>query len=170
MNSVYAGTFVTLSLPVGAPLAAGDYTVPVELNDETTDTSASIDEAGITITEADESAVTISATASVELQPDTDDPAFANVTVSITNDGAPVPTAEVLLDVMLDGEPLETFALAAAAAIPQGESTVTQRYIPPTGWESGAWSFVVRINVIDPATGAATSVAVIGDIPTFDID
>jgi hypothetical protein len=169
MNSVYAGTTVTLSVPVGVPLEAGDYTVSVELEDAENGAIDALDEATVSVTAGDETAAQFIVTATVTLQPDADDPAYADVSVTVTNDGQPIPTAEVLLDVILDGEPLETFPLAAAVPLPQGDSVVSQRYIPPSGWESGTWSFVVRVNVIDPATTASTNVATIDDIPAIEV-
>ncbi len=169
MQSVYAGMSVALSVPVGVPLTAGDYTVSVELEDEETGTSASIDEATVTVSAEEEAAAQFVVTATVDLMPDADDPAYADVNVAISNDGAPVATAEVLLDVILDGELVETFPLAASVPLPQGESAVAQRYIPPTGWEAGTWSFVVHVNAIDPASGTSSSIAVIDDIPEFEV-
>jgi hypothetical protein len=108
-------------------------------------------------------------TGEVALGPDANNPAFATVDVAIQNQGEPVTNAEVLLDVMKDGELVETFPLAPSLALPQGATEVSQRYIPPTGWEDGSWTFVLRLNVVDASTNAATTVATLDSIPAIEV-
>jgi hypothetical protein len=100
----------------------------------------------------------------VALAPDTANPAFADVALTVTNPGEPVANAEVILDVARDGEPVETFPLGPGFSLPQGETVLTQRYVPPTGWEDGTWSFTVRVNAVDPSTGTSTTIATLDSI------
>jgi hypothetical protein len=169
MGSVYAGTTVPLVVGLTGNLPDGDYTLSIALRDEATGSTAALDGVPITIDAASSAPAQFSMTAEVTLSPDTSNPAFANVNVTIDNQGNPAGQAEVLLDVLKDGELIETFALAASLALPQGTTNVTQRYIPPTGWEAGTWSFVLRLNVIDESTNVATTVVTLDSLPAIDV-
>lgn len=169
MGSVYAGTTVPLVVGLTSELPEGEYSMSVTLEDEATGATASIENAPVALDASGAGAAQFEMTATVTLGPDAENPAFANVEVTIENQGNPVGRAEVLLDVLKDGELVETFPLAASLALPQGTTNVSQRYIPPTGWESGTWSFVLRLNVIDESTNVATTVATLDSLPAFDI-
>jgi hypothetical protein len=169
MGSVYAGFTVPLSVSLITQIPDGDYTLSGELKDEESEVTVVIEDATLAITSEAQAPAQFEMTADVALAPDAANPAYAEVTVTISNQGTPVTSSEVLLDVMHDGEVVETFALAPAIALPQGETVVSQRYIPPTGWEPGSWSFVVRLNVIDTATGSSTNVAVLDTIPAVEV-
>ena len=168
MGSVYAGTTTPLSVGVTTAIPDGDYELSVNLSDEKTGVTASMDETAFSYssTAVPEQFVI---TAGVELSPDATNPAFANVDVTVTNQGDPIGKAELLLEVRKDGELVETFPLAASLALPQGETTVSQRYIPPTGWESGEWTFSLQLNVIDESTDASTTVATLDTIPAIEV-
>ena len=169
MGSVYAGTTAPLSVGLTTTLPDGDYTLNVKLTDDATKTEASIENATITYSSAAAAPAPVTMTADVALSPDAASPAFATVNVSIQNQGQPVAKAELLLDVKKDGELVETFPLAASLALPVGTTEVSQRYIPPTGWESGEWTFELRLNVIDESTNAATTVATLDTIPAIQV-
>jgi hypothetical protein len=164
MGSVYAGFTVPLSVPLTTPLPEGDYTVSAELVDEQSGVSASVAEAAVAIVSAAELAAQVTVDGTVTLAPDADNPAFADVALTVTNPGEPIANAEVILDVALDGEPVETFPLGPAFSLPQGETAVTQRYVPPTGWEDGTWTFTVRVNAVDASTGTATTIATLDSL------
>lgn len=169
MGSVYAGISVPLSVSLVAQIPDGDYTLSGELTDKETGATASIENGAIAISSEQEAPAQFGITADISLAPDAANPAYADAAVTITNQGAPVANAEVLLDVMRNGEMVETFALAPSIALPQGETVVSQRYIPPAGWEAGSWSFLIRLNVIDPASGSSTNVAVLDTIPAVEV-
>jgi hypothetical protein len=164
MGSVYAGLTVPLSVALTTPLPEGDYTVEVALTDEPSGVSASLEGAAITIVSAEELAAQVRIEGTVTLAPDPANPAFADVALTVTNPGEPIANAEVILDVARDGEPVETFPLGPAFSLPQGETVVTQRYVPPTGWEDGTWTFTVRVNAVDPSTGTATTIATLDSL------
>jgi hypothetical protein len=169
MGSVYAGTTAPLSVALTTTIPDGDYTMSVDLADKETKAKAAIDEQTIAITAEDAAPAQFALTGEVTLAPDAKNPTFANVAVTVTNQGEPVANAEVLLNVMKDGELVETFPLAPSLALPQGATDVTQRYIPPTGFEDGTWTFSLRLNVVDASTNAATTVATLDSIPAIEI-
>ena len=115
------------------------------------------------------SASEVSIAGETTLLPDVADPAYAELSLTITNDGEPAPSAAVVLDVLRDGELVESFPLVSSLSLPQGSTEITQRYIPPTGFEPGEWSFVVHVDIIDPATGAATTVATLDTMPPIRV-
>jgi hypothetical protein len=134
--------------------------------DEATGVTASIAESTITITEAEEEAARFTMTGNVTLAPDTSDPAFAEVTAEITNTGETVEGAELVLDVSRDGELVESYPVVSSLNLPQDTATsVSQRYVPVTGWEPGLWSFVLRVNVVDG--GTAVTVATVDTVPAI---
>jgi hypothetical protein len=86
----------------------------------------------------------------------------------ITN-GEAEAIGELELDVLRDGELVETFSLGRSISLPTGDTTIANRYIPPTGFASGEWTFVLRLNVVNPTTGATTTVLTLTDLLTLPI-
>ncbi len=170
MGSVYAGTTVPLSVGLRTTLPEGEYKLSVELKDEATGTSAKLQNAAIAIASAEQATSQFVLTGDVKLAPDAAKPVYADVSAEITNNGDPVNDAEVLLDVTKDGKVVETFPLVPTIVLPQGTTDVSQRYVPPTGWESGSWSFVLRLNVVDSSTNASTNVATLDTIPAINVN
>jgi hypothetical protein len=170
MGSVYAGTTAPLSVRLGKEIPAGSYSIAVTLTDEATGTNAALDGAAVELAPDDAPSVVLSMEAAVTLSPDASAPAFADVSATITNDGETVTGAQVLLDVIRDGEAVETFTLDPGLTLENGVTEVSQRYVPPTGWEAGTWEFVVRLAVTDPATGATTTVVTVDTIPPVEIE
>lgn len=166
MGSVYAGTTAPMAVGIPPSVAAGDYALEVKVTDEATSTSTQISDETVAITDVDEAPAQFAMTGSVTLAPDAKSPAFADVAAEITNAGDAVDGAEVVLEVSKDGKIVETYPIVPTLSLPQGTSTnVSQRYVPVTGWEPGLWSFVLRVNIVDPSTGAASTVATVDTIP-----
>jgi hypothetical protein len=168
MGSVYAGTTAPMSVGIPSSVAEGEYSLTVDVMDDATGVAASIGDTTIAVVASDETPVQFTMTGTVALAPDASKPAFADVSAEITNVGDPVDAAEVVLEVTRDGEVVETYPLVPSLSLPGGTATnVSQRYVPLSGWEPGLWSFVLRVNVVDPATGAATTVATVDTIPAI---
>lgn len=166
MGSVYAGTTAPLSVSVPSSVPVGDYVLSVDLTDDETGTTASIADANVAVIQTEEEDVQFTMTGEVTLAPDANNPAFADVTAEITNAGETVEGAEVVLDVSRDGELVESYPVVPSLDLPQDTATsVSQRYVPVTGWEPGLWSFVLRVNVVD--SGAAVTVATVDTIPAI---
>lgn len=169
MGSVYAGTTAPLSVSVPSSVPTGDYTLSVDLTDAETGAAASIADSTIAITETEEQTSQFTVVGAVTLAPDANNPAFADVAAEITNAGEPVEGAEVVLEVSRDGELVESYPLVPLLDLPQDTATsVSQRYVPVTGWEPGLWSFVLRVNIVDG--GASTTVATVDTIPAIMVE
>lgn len=169
MGSVYAGTTAPLSLRLGPDVPAGTYTVRIHLTDDATGTTASLDGDAVDLMPADAPSVALSLDATVAMSPDVSNPVFAQIDTSITNDGPAIPDAQILVDVARNGEIVETFVLDPGLTLQPGVTTVSQRYVAPTGWTAGTWSFEVRLVLIDPVSGATTSVATVSTDPPIEI-
>jgi hypothetical protein len=143
--------------------APGDYVVSIELADAATGASATQEAVPVTMAEAEAAPVTFGF--GVSVTPDGDPVRYADVTVSISNGGSAIPTATVRLHVMHDGEEVEVYPLSTNQAIPAGDSTINQRYIPADDWLPGIYTFAVEIVVVDSATGTETA---IGTVPSDD--
>lgn len=168
MGSVYAGIETTLAIPLQADIPVGDYTLDLQLQDPETSVGAELLGHQLAITEVDDSPEIWAMDATVALAPDLTAPVYADIETVITNNG-PVTNVEVELDVIRDGELVETFSLAPSLSVATGTTPYVQRYVPPTGFEAGTWTFVLRLNVVDGSTGSVTTVLTIDDIPPVDV-
>lgn len=158
MGSVYAHSETLLQFVLQQPLAAGAYTIDLRLSDKDTKTEASV--TGLAF-EAKAPATPIQTTilfqdVAIVAGPDAAAPQFATVTATILNNGQPLPNARLSITALKDGAEVETFQLLPSVSLATGATPVQQRYIPGSGFTKGTWSFVLTLETIDPATGAAT--------------
>jgi hypothetical protein len=85
---------------------------------------------------------------------------FAQVSLTLSNTGAPVPGGELRLDVFKDGEQVGSQVLGTSLTLQNGDTAVEQPYIPESGtWESGTYTFSVTLTATDPTTGTETTIA-----------
>jgi hypothetical protein len=169
MDSVYAGTSTMLEIGLGMPFDAGTYQVSVDLADSNRGGSASLANAPLNVVAtSDAAAVQISdlqvvaAGSGTAIQ-------FADVTVALDNAGVPVPSATVILHVERDGTLVEDYALSTNAAIEPGVSELRARYLPLSGWQAGSYTFSIRIESTDPATGQTVVLASSAEPVTLDV-
>jgi hypothetical protein len=168
LNTIYAGITTMIAVPLVAGFASGDYLISLNLTDGDAGVSAGFDAVPLTITALDEAAAQWSAEATIDALPDAAAPVYLEVSAVITN-GEAEAIGELELDVLRDGELVETFSLGRSISLPTGDTTIANRYIPPTGFASGEWTFVLRLNVVNPTTGATTTVLTLTDLLTLPI-
>lgn len=165
MGPVYAGTATTLELVVPTMLAPGDYRVSITLEDEETGARAEVSNASVAVAESAEAtppAETVSfETVTIDplTDPDSDELQAVNVGVTLNNPGEAIPSAQLTLHVMRDGELVEDFPLNSSLVVPTGSTEIQQRYVPLTGWEPGTYSFELTLEAVDPNTGQVTVLA-----------
>jgi hypothetical protein len=169
MDSVYANTSTIIEVLLPEQFAPGDYTVHGNLVDPESNFEVDIAETFVTF----ESSTTAAATPDFVLDPLTITPVgdpvqFADVAITIDNSGEPIPTGKVVLAVSKDGELVEEYVLTQNQAMPQGTSTISQRYIPMTGWESGTYTFAINVYSVDEA-GTETVIATVEVEDTIEI-
>lgn len=160
MQSVYARESTTLSLSSSQSLPAGVYSVRVNLEDPDTGVAAASEVTDLQFSGSGELAVVSPiqiTTASVVPAPAADNVQFANVDAVITNNGDPVANAQLALIAKVNGEEVERFPISQSLSLPTGETPITTRYIPATGWTSGEWTFELLLETVEP-NGAAVVV------------
>jgi len=168
LGTIYAGIATILAVPLVSGFEPGDYLISLSLSDAGSGVSAGFENAPLTIEAAEAAETTWSAEAEPRALPDAAAPVYLEINADITNTG-PAATGELELDVLHDGKLVETFSLGSSLSLSQGTTTVTNRYIPPTGFATGEWTFVLRLNVIDPSTGAETTVLTLDDLLVLNI-
>lgn len=163
MGSVYGGNSTIVQVPVPEHLPFGDYHVSLNLADEATDTSASIEDVPVTLAAPEVEEPEIFTVDSAAVTPNGDPVQYADVAAVITNNGPAIPTANVILNVMRDGKEVENYPLAENQALPQGTTDFGQRYIPVDGWESGTYTFELVISAVSGDTETVIATVEIPD-------
>lgn len=154
MGSVYGGNTSSILIPLLEQMPTGDYVLNLSLTDEASGATASIDSAEIEVPEAvDPTGVSLT---DASIDPNAADIAFANVNVTLNNGGQVIPASKVSLEVLHDGELVESFPLATNQVLLSGENALTARYIPAEMWESGTYTFRLVVSAVDPNGGQET--------------
>ncbi len=165
MDSVYAreGTDLTIGLP--GDLGDGTYGVAVELTDPESGETATLDQTGLLVAVAE-----IAPNGSSDIQfadiaivpePSADEIQFLAIDAVISNTGEPVGNAQLSLIARLDGKEVERFPLNQSLALPAGDTSVSARYIPATGWTSGTWTFEFLVETVEPSGAAIVEDSVV---------
>ncbi len=165
MGWVYGGNTTSIRVGLPAQVPAGDYVLSLELSDEVTGASDAIENAPITLEEPE---IVVEEKPSFEIDAasvtaNAEPVQYADVAAVITNNGAAIPTANVTLNVMRDGEEVESYPLAQNQALPQGTTDFSQRYIPIDGWESGTYTFELIISAVSGDTETVIATVEIPD-------
>ena len=160
MQSIYAHDKTTLS--IGFPGIAGfdSYRIRVDLQDEETgETAVATVDGLIASPEATPTPPQFSiGNPSATPGPDADQVQFATIEATLTNAGDAVGNAQLSLIASVDGAEVERFPINQSLSLPTGDTSITTRYIPATGWTPGSWTFELVLETID-ASGVAVVVA-----------
>jgi hypothetical protein len=164
MRPVYAGDETTLEIGLPPAVAAGDYTVDLELADDEKGWSAEIGDAPVTILPAageEPDPVEITG-ASVTAVPDAasgEPPQYADVAVEIANRDVDIRSSRLTLIVSRDGEVVEEVEVSGSLALVEETTTVERPYIPADGWQEGTYTFSLLLESVDPDTGVEIELA-----------
>lgn len=170
MGSIFVGHSTQLELGMNVLLPPGEYLISMELTDERSGESVSISGVAITMPEAPEEATPNPVTVqTVTVTPNADPPQFATVAVELANRGDIIPGGRLTISVSKDGEFVEDFVLADSVTLNPGITTIEQRYIPITGFESGTYTFSVKLESVDTSSGAAEVVLIQEDVATLEV-
>jgi hypothetical protein len=159
MGSVYGGNSSSVRVRLPSQLPLGDYTVSLDLSDEATGESASVNDAPVTLVAPEGGPGETFVVEQASVTPNGEPIQYADVAATITNNGADIPTANVTLVVQRDGEDVESYPLAGNQLLPSGTSEFSQRYIPVDGWQSGTWTFQLVISEV--SGGSETELATV---------
>jgi hypothetical protein len=159
LGTIYGGhaTEILIGLPAALPI--GDYTLDLSLYDATEGELLNVVELPFEVDEstvegAGSSPVSVSAATLTPL-PEPSNVQLALIDATITNSGDPIANAQLSLIVSVDGVEVERFAINQSLALPSGETTISERYLPLTGWTSGEWTFELLLESVG-ADGVAT--------------
>jgi hypothetical protein len=161
MGSVYAGDLTQIEVPIPTLLAPATYLIAITLTDEATGATASNPELALDVSAMSDASpvaalVTVD-TFTVEAVADTSGGIqLANVAVVLNNAGTAIPAVKLTMHVLNGGNVVEDYALSPSLALPSGITTIEQRYIPATGWQSGTYSFSLTVEAVDLTTGQTT--------------
>lgn len=187
MGSVYMGDTAPYELWMPTALAPGEYSVSADLEDPDTGVSDTIEDVRVTIVREATPVPVVQATPVVQAAPtptpvpepvrlqdvvieaNSDPIQFANVAFEIENTGNHVSRARVTLVAMKDGDEIERYEIDDNLPLEQGTTEVSARYIPPTGWESGTWTFSVEVHAINPNENVETLLIDDADIATIEV-
>lgn len=164
LGTIYAGHETVIYIPIPDQFPPGDYLVSLDVTDAETGASDGIASAPISIappaTPEAEPAFTVD---EASVTPNGDPVQFADVSATMVNNGSDIPTANVTLIVMRDGEKVERYPLAEGKALPQGSTGVGQRYIPVDGWQPGTWTFALEVSAVSGDTETVIATVEIPD-------
>lgn len=174
MGPVYAGDETTIELFIPTILAAGAYTVSVDLTDESTGVSAEIQDVTLAVAEppSDVAAVEPVTISAVTLDPITgggDELQALNVTVSLENPEQAIPSGQLTMHVSRDGELVEDYPLNSSLVVQSGTTEIQQRYVPLGAWEPGTYTFALTLEAVDPNSGQVTVLATLDVEETIEV-
>ncbi len=157
MGSVYAGLSTSFVINLPSQLATGQYYISLSLSDPESGFSVEVKDIPVQLTEStkgsDSEGVSL---VSHEIAPNADEVVFANVDVTLSNGGQQIPASNITLEVMRDGEQVDTFPLATNQVLLSGENQFVTRYIPADMWQSGEYTFSIKVSAVDPNGGQET--------------
>ncbi len=78
---------------------------------------------------------------------------YANILYTFTNIYRPLKDFKAVLDISLDGKPLETATIITIPTLDVGETSGTYKYIPPQGWQTGTYTFAMSVFSMDNLYG-----------------
>ncbi|MGD9713019.1 MAG: hypothetical protein AB7V46_13250, partial [Thermomicrobiales bacterium] len=172
MESIYAREETELSLGLPPNVESGTYAVSVELTDPDSGVSAdaeATDLVGLIAATPDPTATFQVLSAEATAAPDADNVQFVTIAAVILNRGDPVSNAQLSVVAYLNGQEIERFPVSQSLSLPAGETSISARYIPATGWQSGDWTFALLLETVEP--GGASFVQASLPIPgTIEIE
>lgn len=154
MGSIYGGLETSLTVILPDQIPAGDYTLNILLSDPQSGADGTIEGASLTIDEPqDPSGISV---VHSSIEPNSEDIVFAGVDVTLNNGGQQIPASNVTLEVMRDGEQVDSFPLATNQVLLNGENQFVTRYLPADMWKSGEYTFSIKVSAVDPNGGQET--------------
>jgi hypothetical protein len=160
LKTIFARETTAFTLGVTGGLEEGEYQLEGSFVDAETGASASITKSTFTasaMTPREPDQFTF-ALATATPGPSEDDAQFATIESTIRNIGDPATGVQLSLIAMLDGEEVERFPISQSLSLPTGETPITTRYVPATGFTTGTWSFELVLETVS-GSGAAVVVA-----------
>lgn len=169
LGAFYRGDETLLRLPLPPGLPEGEYFLTLSFADSLSGVSGGFEGRGFVVPEAPDGAVEPYGFENASVAANADPIQFANVAVDVANNVDVLRNGRLMLVVEKDGQALEEFPLAENLTLNQGTTTISQRYLPVTGWESGQYSFSLRLESVDSETGMVQVLLTQDDVATIEV-
>jgi hypothetical protein len=154
MGSIYAHLETVILVILPDQIQPGQYLIAASLVDERSGASTELAPRAVVLPEpADPRGISIS---NAVITANDDEIVFANVDVTLSNGGQQIPASNVTLEVMRDGEQVDSFPLATNQVLLSGENQFVTRYLPADMWQSGEYTFSIKVSAVDPNGGQET--------------
>lgn len=149
MGPVYNGQEVFFQLSFSTLPPGGDYTFSYSFTDYYSEVARSVESIAIEFPEAEELVQAPFSFENVIVEPNDDPILFANVSIDVVLAQSSYRSTRLTLSVFHNGELVEDFVLAENLSLSQGTTVVSQRYLPATSWESGTYTFSLRLENVE---------------------
>lgn len=170
MGSVFGGHNTVVEVRMNAMLPPGEYLLSASLVDDESGATSTLDNIAFQMPEPEvEAAANPIAVQSMTVTPNASPIQFADVALEIANGDAIVPSSRLTVSVFRNGELVEDFVLADSLVLNPGITTVQQRYIPITGFESGTYTFAIKLESVDSNSGVATVLLNVDNVATLEV-
>ena len=170
MAAFYRGHETVVSVGLSRLLPEGEYLVTIDLTDAASGVSNGFEDKPFTMPNIEDALAPQELVfENVAIEANAEPIQFASIAVDIANAGSAYPQARLTLGVSHDGEPVEDFVLSDGFTVPQGTVAVQQRYLPVTGWETGTYTFSLKLEAIDPSSGATSLLLESDDVATIEV-
>lgn len=146
LGPVYNGQQTMIQIAFGSVPPPGDYLLTYSLTDNASEVNVSTSEMKIVVPEDSFVGEVPVAFENVSVAPNADPIVFANVSVDVVLINTSYRSTRLTMSVYRDGELVEDFVLAENLSLAEGTTTVSQRYLPETNWESGTYTFSLRLD------------------------
>lgn len=169
LGVIYMGQETYMILGFVSIPPPGEYVLNVTATERESGLQRTLEEVKITAPEVEDAPAVQPVTFdSITIEPNADPIAFANVSVEINTATDSFPSTRLTLSVFRDGEFVEDFVLAENLAITVGQpAVVTQRYLPATSWESGTYTFSLKLE--STQSGTASLLLEEKDVATLEV-
>lgn len=167
LGPIYMGQSTMIQVPFAAVPPPGEYRITFSLKDTSSQIEKSVEDKAIMVPEdAQPLEVAPISFENMTVEPNADPIVFANVSVDVTVNTA-YRSTRLTMSVYLDGELVEDFVLAENLSLSQGTTTVSQRYLPATDWESGTYSFSLKLESTE--SGQTSLLFEESDVATLEV-
>lgn len=144
---IYMGHETNIYIPLSTPPPAGDYVVGFEFLDSSSGISVGSDEVSIMVSEPPVRDEVVSVSfENIDVTANDEPIVFANVSVDVVSGQKSQSSTRLTLSIYHNGAHVEDLVLAENLSVGVNDSiTVSQRYLPATNWESGTYTFSLKL-------------------------
>lgn len=148
LGPIYMGQETEILVSIRPAPPVGDYMLTYVFTDSASGIVVTNENLALEMPEDEQPGDAVASFDNVEIAANADPIVFANVVVDV-NATTPQRSTRLTMSVTHDGELVEEFVLADNLALPQGSTTVTQRYLPALSWQPGTYEFSLKLELIE---------------------